>query len=153
MALKCRSGMDLSNLIHHSDRGGQYIDKGYVKLLKDNGITISMGKKAQDNAYAERVNGIIKNEYLKYKKIDDFKALKKEIKKAVNNYNKKRHHKGLNKRISPMEFEKELLDLSNRKRPKVIIYAEGNYKIKEASSLLDFKPEEELQAHNCPIVI
>ena len=37
-------------------------------------------------------------------------------------------------------------------RPRVIIYAEGNPKIKEASSLLYFKPEEEPQAHICPIV-
>ncbi len=61
-----------NGLIHHSDRGSQYVDKGYVKLLKESGIKISMGMRAQDNAYAERINGTIKNEYLKLWIIKDF---------------------------------------------------------------------------------
>jgi putative transposase len=54
---------------------------------------------------------------------------------------------------TPVGFEEKHLSLSNQKKPKVIVYAEGNYKIKEASSLLDFNPDEEHLAHVCPIEI
>lgn len=65
MALKQIDLKERSNMIHHSDRGSQYGSKAYVKILNDSGIKISMGLKAQDNAFAERINGTIKNEYLK----------------------------------------------------------------------------------------
>ena len=52
-------------MIHHSDRGGQYIYGEYISLLKANGIEISMALSAQDNVYAERINKTIKEEYLK----------------------------------------------------------------------------------------
>lgn len=152
MALKNSAG-SLSWLIHHSDRGSQYTEKGYTDLLKDNGIHVSMGMSAQDNAYAERINGTIKNEYLKYWEPKDFKELKSMLRKAVDHYNNKRIHNNLPDRMSPVQFEKSLLDLTSQKRPTVIIYAEGNNKIKVASSHFDFKPKEEPLAHNCPIEI
>ena len=53
-------------LIHHSDRGVQYCSSEYVKLLKDNNIQISMTENGDplENALAERLNGILKDEYL-----------------------------------------------------------------------------------------
>ena len=153
MALKKLPTSCLSDIIHHSDRGSQYGSKEYVKLLQDNGIRISMGEKAQDNAYAERINGTIKNEYLKRWHIPDFKTLKQKTRKAVNHYNNKRLHLAFNNEYSPIGFKKSLLDLDNQERPKVIIYAEGNYKVKTALSYLDFKPRKDPQAPNCPIVI
>jgi len=92
--------------IHHSDRGSQYIDKRYVKLLTDNGADVSMGLQAQDNAYAERINGTIKNDYLKYWEIKSFNELKVCVKKAVDHYNSKRIHDNLPNRSAPDEFEK-----------------------------------------------
>ena len=151
MAFKTRKGMELNMLIHHSDRGSQYIDKQYNNLLNDNSISISMSMSAYENAYAERINGIIKNEYLKYKSIESITQLRSQLTKAVNHYNNKRIHNGLPFKQSPVQFEEKLLSLSTQRRPKVIVYAEGNYKIKEASSLLDFDPEEEPLAHVCPI--
>jgi len=65
-------------------------------------------------------------------------------------YNNKRPHNHL-QRKSPIEFEKELVDLNIQKRPTVTIYTEGNDKIKEASSLIDLDPEKGLWIHNCPI--
>ena len=65
MAINNSNG-SLDWLIHHSDKGGQYIDKNYISLLERYGISISMGASARDNAYAERINGTIKNEYLNY---------------------------------------------------------------------------------------
>ncbi len=152
MAIK-NCGGPIRGLIHHSDRGSQYIDNEYTNILSSKGVHISMGEKAQDNAYAERINGIIKNEYLTYKDIKSFNQLKAEVRKAVKNYNTKRIHRALPDKITPVEFEKKLLNLHSQKRPMVIIYADGNCKIKEASSHLDFMPEKEPQAHNCPIVI
>ena len=143
----------LKTMIHHSDRGSQYGSKEYLKILNSNEIKVSMGMKAQDNAFAERVNGTIKNEYLRLWDIPDFKTLKKRTKQAVNHYNEKRLHQAFKNKYSPMEFKKSLLNLNTQERPMVIIYAEGNYKVKVASSHLDFNPREEPQAHNCPMII
>ena len=152
MAINNSNG-SLDWLIHHSDKGGQYIDKNYIALLERYGISISMGASAQDNAYAERINGTIKNEYLNYWQPKNLKELKSMLKKAVNHYNNRRVHNQLPGKTTPVQFEKSLLDLSSQKRPTVIIYAEGNYKIKVASSHFDFKPKEGAPAHNCPIEI
>ena len=142
----------LEGLIHHSDRGGQYVDKTYLRLLEINRIIVSMGLKAQDNSYAERINGTIKNEYLKRWKIKTFSDLKRKLGKAVKHYNEKRFHSSLPNNLSPVNFEKSLLDLYSQKRPKVIIYAEGKNKHFEPRWLEMFKQEEEPQAHNCPMV-
>lgn len=149
-AIKLRKNSDLRNLIHHSDRGCQYTSKEYTKMLKSKNISISMGLVATDNAYAERINGTIKNEFLRCWEIEDYKDLKRKLKKAVMYYNNKRPHNHL-QRKSPIEFEKELVDLNIQKRPTVTIYTEGNDKIKEASSLIDLDPEKGLWIHNCPI--
>lgn len=151
MALK--EVKDVNGLIHHSDRGSQFVDHRYRKVLVNSGIFMSMGLVAQDNAYAERINGTIKNEYLKYKTINSLAALTKELKKAVDHYNEKRIHKHLPGKQSPRQFEKQLLDLSTQNRPKVIVYTEGNSKIRAASSRPDFNPETEPQVHVCPMVI
>ena len=54
----------LKGLVHHSDRGVQYCCDDYVNILKSHEIAISMTEdyKPTDNAIAERVNGIIKEE-------------------------------------------------------------------------------------------
>jgi transposase InsO family protein len=153
MALKQIKPKDRVNMIHHSDRGSQYGSNAYVKILKDSGIKISMGLKAQDNAYAERINGTIKNEYLKLWRIRNFRDLKIKTKKAVNHYNSKREHSSLLKEMSPNKFEEYLLNLENQERPTVIIYADGNYKVKVASSHHDSINQEKPLAHNCPIII
>ena len=152
MAIK-NANYRMENLIHHSDRGSQYIDNEYIALLRQNKIQISMGEKAQDNAYAERINGTIKNEYLAYWEPQNLKELQKMLKRAVNHYNKNRIHNELPGHKTPEQFEKTLINLDSQKRPTVIIYAEGNYKVKVASSHFDFEPKERPQAHNCPIEI
>lgn len=91
-------------IIHHSDRGSQYVYKGYIELLLKNNCQISMSKSAQENAYAERINRTIKEEYLQYWNTKDFKQLRLQVKKAVEQYNSKRIHNNL-RRISPINFE------------------------------------------------
>ena len=65
-------------LIHHSDRGVQYCSETYVKLLQDNGIGISMTENGDplENAVAERINGILKGEYLKHYQINTLEQAK-----------------------------------------------------------------------------
>jgi len=60
-----QTASDLTQLIHHSDRGIQYCSSQYTKLLTDRGIKISMADKGNcyQNAMAERINGILKNEF------------------------------------------------------------------------------------------
>jgi transposase-like protein len=93
--------------IHHSDRGSQYTYSEYVNLLEAQGSAISMATSAQDNAYAERINRTIKEEYLDHWKPQSFKQLEKMLSKAVFNYNHKRPHDNLDKR-KPAEFEASL---------------------------------------------
>lgn len=138
-------------LIHHSDRGSQYGSDVYRSILKEKGILISMGLTATDNAYAERVNGIIKNEYLKRWEIKNFEALKRKTKQAVNHHNNKRLHRSLDMDYTPITFKAHWLTLNNQDRPKVIIYADGNKNIKGTSSAFDVLPRTAPQAHNCPI--
>ncbi|HNF41937.1 MAG TPA: IS3 family transposase [Bacteroidia bacterium] len=82
------------NLIHHSDRGIQYCSQAYVKLLQDKGIKISMTENGDplENAVAERINGIIKDEYLETYDIDNIKEAKGLLKAVVNLYNNERPH-------------------------------------------------------------
>lgn len=150
MALKQIKPSEAREMVHHSDRGSQYGSSAYKKMLKDTGIKLSMGSKAQDNAFAERVNGTIKNEYLNLWSIENLRALKAKTKKAVNHYNNKRQHDSLNGK-TPIEFKSYVLNLDIQRRPVSIIYAEGNYKIKKALSYQDFNSNRGTLAHNCPI--
>lgn len=82
------------NLIHHSDRGIQYCSNSYVKLLQDNKIEISMTEKGDplENAIAERINGIIKQEYLHNYQISSIKGAKDLLRDVVALYNSERPH-------------------------------------------------------------
>lgn len=103
-------------LIHHSDRGGQYIYKEYVRLLEGNRCRISMCKSSQDNAYAERINRTIKEEYLDHWRPADLKQLRTDTAKAVEHYNNKRIHNNLDRR-NPADFAQgwRYLKKENRK--------------------------------------
>jgi len=93
MALK-GIGMRASGLIHHSDRGAQYCSSGYVDLLRKNNIQISMTENGDplENAIAERLNGIIKGEYLVDYQINSLKEAKSVLKSVVGLYNEERPH-------------------------------------------------------------
>jgi transposase InsO family protein len=81
-------------LIHHSDRGIQYCSQEYVKLLQDYDIKISMTENGDplENAIAERVNGIIKDEYLSHSQVINIKEAKRVLTLAVKLYNEDRPH-------------------------------------------------------------
>ena len=108
-------------LYHHSDRGSQYTYKGYINLLKQNGSKISMALSAQDNAYAERINRTIKEEYLNHWKPKTFGQLKTMTAKAVKNYNSKRLHNN-NEKMSPKEFINQFSLLRPQQRKLITIF-------------------------------
>ena len=82
------------HLIHHSDRGLQYCSNTYTDLLKANNIQISMAEKGNcyQNAIAERVNGILKNEFYLDKKFIDVSQAKRATREAIHLYNSYRPH-------------------------------------------------------------
>lgn len=97
MAIR-NAGCDLKGLIHHSDRGCQYCCEKYVKLLQNNGIEISMTQDGdpRDNAIAERLNGILKTEWLYDDHFIGFDDAYRRVAEVINLYNNKRPHLSLN---------------------------------------------------------
>lgn len=96
LKMATRSRISAAPLIHHSDRGAQYCSNEYQKVLSDNGIRPSMtdGYDCYQNALAERINGILKQEFLLYrcKSFDDLKVL---VEQSVSIYNRLRPHLSL----------------------------------------------------------
>ncbi|MBY0543291.1 MAG: IS3 family transposase [Sphingobacteriaceae bacterium] len=81
-------------LTHHSDRGLQYCSSGYVGLLLENDIRISMTENGDpyENAVAERVNGILKDEFGLDSVFENSRQLHKQVHQAIEAYNKIRPH-------------------------------------------------------------
>ena len=80
----------VAGLIHHSDRGIQYCSNDYIKLLNNHNIKVSMTENGDplENPVAERVNGILKDEYLN--QYQDLTTLQLET--SLEKYNNKRPH-------------------------------------------------------------
>jgi len=94
MALSTLEPDTALDLIHHSDRGIQYCSQSYVKLLVEYKIQISMTENGDplENAVAERVNGIIKDEYLDNYQINSIDQAQELLKSVVELYNNERPH-------------------------------------------------------------
>lgn len=118
MARKTRREHSLDGLIFHSDGGGQYYAKEFLKVTSDAGIINSMCKNAYENGKAERLNGIIKNNYLKHRFINSFEKLVKEVDRSIQIYNHDKPHIAL-KRKSPIQFENNLLYLKRQETAKM----------------------------------
>jgi transposase InsO family protein len=91
-------------IIFHTDGGGQYYSKAFLELTRYHGISNSMCDSVYENAHAERINGTIKNQYLKGYNPQNYRELVKMTERAVNNYNLIRPHKTL-KNLAPSEYE------------------------------------------------
>lgn len=93
MAINQR-GANRLPLIHHSDRGFQYCADDYQKLLTSNNIQCSMTQNSDpyENAVAERINGILKQEFLIDSFHQDLSVMKILVKQSINLYNTKRPH-------------------------------------------------------------
>jgi hypothetical protein len=122
MMIQLRGAKKLKGLIHHSDKGSQYHFKEYLKELKDHGIKISMCDTAWQNAYTERINRTMKYEYLRHRKIDNIKKLRKCLDADVKAYNTDRPHWSLPQQMSPAAFEEYLKTEKGKMRPEMKIY-------------------------------
>jgi DNA-binding LytR/AlgR family response regulator len=121
MALKMALKKWKSPQIHHSDRGSQYISKGYIQLLESTGTKISMGKSAQENAYAERINRTIKEEYIGHKWLRSIGQLRSIVTGAVLHYNQFRPDKNLGM-LTPFDFILKWNKMKTEDRPKITIF-------------------------------
>lgn len=100
---------DLSRLIHHSDRGIQYCCNLYVEYLQSIGSRISMTEdyKPTDNAVAERVNGIIKSEWLYVmERPKNIKQARVMLDKIIDFYNTRRPHMSIRMK-TPLQMRTE----------------------------------------------
>lgn len=95
-----------AGLIHHSDRGVQYCSHMYVNELRKRGIKISMTEEnhCYENAIAERVNGILKDEFYLDQCFFSTIHAKRAAKNAIKLYNNKRLHLSLGYKTPNMVF-------------------------------------------------
>lgn len=105
-----KHGVDLSCLIHHSDRGVQYCCNEYVDLLKRHHIRISMTQNGNPlhNALAERMNNTVKNGWLFDTEDKSYEEVLQLVRKAVGLYNNVRPHQSLGMRTPREEMERLL---------------------------------------------
>lgn len=123
MAIKQRKDRNLP-IIHHSDRGLQYCANEYQKILKINNIVTSMTQNSDpyENAVAERINGILKQEFM----IDlyhlDLQNMKKIVNESVNIYNSLRPHYS-NRYLTPNQMhQQKTIKMRTYKKIKAVTY-------------------------------
>lgn len=126
MALTLRGVPDFrQSLVHHSDRGSQYVSDDYTELLEAFGMLVSMCDDVYENTHIERANGTIKNSYLNRWDNRDEATLFKNVNRAVASYNQ-RPHKSLPKKMTPIAFESYINELSDNEKPVLEIYTVRN---------------------------
>ena len=96
-----------ADLIHHSDRGGEYFDEDYLTTLRDHRVQISMSRAAtpSDNPICERFMRTLKQEEVYLRDYADFDCAERSIVRFINRYNEQRLHSSLGYR-PPAEFER-----------------------------------------------
>ncbi len=96
------------SLTHHSDRGIQYCSYSYINLLKENNIQISMTENGDplENPVAERINGILKEEYIRHYPITNIDQAIELLDDIVNRYNKLRPHQSISMFTPEVAHEK-----------------------------------------------
>ena len=98
---------NINGLIHHSDRGIQYCSNVYTDILKRKKIQISMTEEnhCYENAMAERVNGILKDEFYLDQTFMNTAHAKRAAKNAINLYNQIRLHLSLGFKTPNMVYQ------------------------------------------------
>lgn len=111
-------GGEVGGMIHHSDQGIQYCCKKYVRYLKGKNILSSMSEKGNpyENAIAERVNGILKNEYNLGMQFSSKKEAEKAVAEAIDLYNYYRPHMSIGMQIPGEYYESERKKISEKTR-------------------------------------
>lgn len=142
MALATTQG-SLRNLIHHSDRGFQYAYYCYTDKLKEHQIKISMTESPDplENAMAERVNGILKQEWLNQYEFTNIDHVRQILEPAIDFYNNKRPHASIDF-LTPNQAQERKGELKNRWKRKKVEYFNDKDLVKKKSclKLLKVKP-------------
>lgn len=130
-ALKIALGQvkDCASLIHHSDRGIQYCCREYIKILQDRNISISMAEAGNpyENAVAERVNGILKDEFFLSQTFTSSRLAVIATEQAISIYNDARPHLSLNmKTPSQVYFENNNNLIKNSFPPRGEVWLDGS---------------------------
>ena len=106
MALTRIKGNEKEKPIIHSDGGGQYYSKRFLNLTRGC-LRNSMCVNVYENPHAERINGTIKNSYLRgYNPVTE-RSLNRSLDKAVYMYNHEKTHSSI-KHYTPVEYEQKL---------------------------------------------
>ena len=106
MAIWRRQRQDLTGLIHHSDRGGQYLSVRYTERLAEAGAVRSVGSRGDsyDNALAESVNGLYKAEVIYRRSWRSLEQVELATAEWVDWWNHRRLHSAIDD-LPPAEYE------------------------------------------------
>ena len=112
--IRKRGSQNLEGAIFHSDGGGQYYSNEFKAITKKLRMLNSMTQeRVNENPHAERLNGIIKNDYLYPYQPNNRQDLRKQLKKAVWMYNHEKPHSSLND-LTPVQYRnKNAIDNEN----------------------------------------
>ena len=118
MALSRRVYQDRT-IVHHSDRGLQYCSRIYINELLKNKCQISMTQDGSpyENAVAERINGILKDEFYCDEKFDSFEQAKRHIEQSIMIYNTKRPHLSCSMLTPTQMHRQDILPVKYWKKP------------------------------------
>ena len=116
-------------LIHHSDRGLQYCSKRYINCLLANNIRISMTENGDpyENAIAERVNGILKDEFGLGERMEDLTQATRQTKQSIDTYNRLRPHLSCHYLTPQQTHEQQTIRIKTwkKKTSEVVLTPEG----------------------------
>jgi len=132
-AVRTRGGSIPEQLIFHSDGGGQYYDKDFLSYTGHHRMQNSMCEFAYENGKAERLNGIIKNNYLRFYETNTLEQLEKNVDRAVTLYNTERPHQALHYQ-APVAYENKWLLLQQQTTPTMTGSLDAKPGLKGASS-------------------
>ena len=112
------------NTIHHSDRGIQYCCPDFSEFAKSKQMTLSTTQNSSpyENAVAERINGILKQEFGLGKTIPNLKTAQKMVKQAVDINNKQRRHYSLGMKTPEFAHLNQIHKYKSYKKNKITIF-------------------------------
>jgi transposase InsO family protein len=130
-------------LVFHSDGGGQYYAKEFIACTSKHKMINSMCRYAYENGKAERLNGVIKNNYLRHDSIKSYRELQQKVDRAVKLYNHQKPHKSLGYQ-TPKTFEEKHLSLQEQTKPTMTESLDANTNYNRASSPVIIKQTKPL---------
>lgn len=132
-ALLARQGYNLKGCIFHSDRGTQYISEAQTQIVLTHKMKLSMCKMPQQNAYVERIQGTIKNQYLCDLELKN-NNLTRIAQKVTYLYNHERPHQNL-RMMTPVKFKNHVENLPLNNQPEMLVF-KYNHDLSTKSDLL-----------------